>query len=59
MFKVKVDSSPFLFGIGIYVSKKTWNLTNDGTWFGPSIVIHIANRMIRFYWKMQQEESNV
>jgi hypothetical protein len=50
MIKVKVERSPFLLGIGLYVSKKTWNITNKGTWFGPSFVIHIFNRMIRVFW---------
>ena len=56
MFKVRVEKAPFLFGIGIYVSKKTWNITNDSTWFGPSFVIHIVNRIIRICWIISKED---
>jgi hypothetical protein len=56
MIRVKVERSPFLLGIGLYVSKKTWNLTNDGSWFGPSFVIHISNRMIRIFWVIAEEK---
>jgi len=56
MMKIKVDKSPHLIGIGLYASKKTWNLTNDGTWFGPSFVIHIFNRMIRIYWTVSKDK---
>ena len=56
MIRIKIERSPFLLGIGLYVSKKTWNLVNDGTWFGPSFVIHIFNRMIRIYWAISEKE---
>jgi hypothetical protein len=56
MIRVKIERSPFLLGIGLYVSKKTWNLTNDGSWFGPSFVIHISNRMIRIFWVIAEEK---
>ena len=57
MIRVKVETSPFLWGIGLYVSKKTWNITNNGTWFGPSFVIHIFNRMIRVFWIIAEEKE--
>jgi hypothetical protein len=55
MIRVQFDKSAFLGGFGLYVSKKTWNLTKNGTWFGPSFVIHISNRMIRIYWKIKEK----
>lgn len=57
MIRVKVERSPFLLGIGLYVSKKTWNLANNGAWFGPSFVIHISNRMIRIFWVIAEEKQ--
>ena len=57
MIRVKVETSPFLLGIGLYISKKTWNITaKNGTWFGPSFVIHIFNRMIRVFWVIAEEK---
>jgi hypothetical protein len=57
MIRFRIERSPFLLGIGLYVSKKTWNLTNDRNWFGPSFVIHIFNRMIRIYWVIAEEKQ--
>lgn len=58
MIKVKVEKAPFLFGIGIYISKKTWNITaKNGTWFGPSFVLHLVNRIIRICWIISEEEK--
>jgi hypothetical protein len=55
MIKIKVERSPFMRGTGFYVCKKTWNLANDGTWFGPSFVIHIFSRIIRICWVISEE----
>jgi hypothetical protein len=57
MIKIKIHKSPFLFGVGLYVSKKAWNITNDGTWLGSSFVIHIFNRMIRMFF-ISYEDTN-
>jgi len=57
MIRFRIERSPFLLGIGLYVSKKTWNLTNNGTWFGPSLVVHIFNQMIRIYWVIVEEKQ--
>lgn len=58
MIRIKVDRSPSPLGIGIYVSKKAWNLRNDGEWFGPSFVFHIFNRTIRIYWIIAEESKS-
>jgi hypothetical protein len=57
MIKIKVDKSPFLLGLGLYISKKAWNITNESTWFGTSFVVHISNRMIRIFWTDTKEKQ--
>jgi hypothetical protein len=58
VIKVKLERAPFFFGIGMYISKKTWNITGNGTWFGPSFVVHIVNRIIRICWIISKEDRN-
>ena len=48
--KIKNDKTPSMGGAGIYWSKSTWNLRNDNKFYGPSIVFHLFNRALRFYW---------
>jgi hypothetical protein len=50
MIKIKVERSPFMRGTGFYVCKKTWNINDDKTWFGPALALHVYNRIIRICW---------
>jgi len=50
MIKIKIEKTKFMSGIGFYISKKTWNIKDDHTWFGPSLALHLYNKIIRVCW---------
>ena len=56
MIKVRVEKSAFLLGVGFYLSKKSWNISaKRGNWFGPSLAVHLFNRIIRICWIISEE----
>ena len=58
MIKFRVEHSAFLAGVGVYVSKKTWNVINDNKmWLGSSLVFHFYNRMFRLSWVTKEIDN--
>ena len=55
--KFRAERTEYLFGFGIYVSKKTHSLLRTGeVFYGPSLVFHIAKRSLRVWWIMEEKK---
>jgi hypothetical protein len=60
MIRLKVERSPFLNGLGFYVSKKCYNLYgNNKWWYGPSIAIHLTKKIVRLSWVIKKGNQPV
>ena len=57
VFRLKIERSAFLNGLGFYVSKKCYNIQNNNKWFyGPSVAIHLSKKIIRLSWVIRESE---
>ena len=55
VFKLKIEHTSFLNGIGFYASKKCYNIHNNNKWFyGPSLAVHISKKIIRLSWVIKE-----